>query len=81
MLRLSRAAWRRRPALAAAGISPDYLNAHFAQLATVTADEATTSFRELIAPAALTIVATGSAADLVPALEGLGLNVTSTRVP
>src|SRR5699024_279840 len=61
--------------LAASGLHPDYLNRHFADLAKVTAEEATAAFRQLIDPAQLTVAVTGAAAELVPALEGLGLEV------
>lgn len=61
--------------LAASGLHPGYLNRHFADLAKVTAEEATAAFRQLIDPAQLTIAVTGAAAELVPALEGLGLDV------
>lgn len=62
--------------LAGSGLSPEYLNTHFAQLSRVTAEEATAAFRELIDPAGLTIAVTGAAAELVPAVEQLGLQVS-----
>lgn len=62
-------------ALAGSGLHPDYLNAHFADLARVTAGEATQAFRDVITPEELTIVATGAATELTPALEALGLSV------
>ncbi|WP_040284105.1 M16 family metallopeptidase [Tessaracoccus massiliensis] len=67
--------------LAASGLGPEYLNAHFAQLAAVTAEEATAAFREVIDPGALTIAVTGEAAELVPALEQLGLAVSLRPAP
>lgn len=60
-------------ALAGSGIGPDYLNEHFAALKLVTADSATAAFREVVDPTQLTIAVTGAAAELVPALEQLGL--------
>ncbi|MDO5676384.1 MAG: pitrilysin family protein [Propionibacteriaceae bacterium] len=62
--------------LAGSGLSPEYINAHFADLAQVTAEEATAAFREVVNPEQLTIAVTGAAAELVPALEGLGLSVS-----
>ncbi len=67
--------------LAGSGLGPDYLNAHFAQLAGVTAEQATVAFREVIDPAQLTIAVTGAAAELVPELEGLGLEVSLRPAP
>lgn len=67
--------------LAGSGLSPDYLNEHFAELATVTAKQATEAFRDVIDPAALTIAVTGAADDLVPALEALGLQVSLRPTP
>lgn len=59
--------------LAGSGMDPGYVNDHFAELATVDADVATAAFREVIDPGRLTIAVTGAAAELVPALEQLGL--------
>ena len=67
--------------LAGSGLGPDYLNEHFADLAAVTAEQATAAFREVIDPAQLTIAVTGAAADLMPALEGLGLEVSLRPAP
>lgn len=60
-------------ALAAAGLTTDYLAQHFADLARVTADDATAAFRETITPERLTIAVTGDAGEIVPALTALGL--------
>ncbi|GAA4888682.1 pitrilysin family protein [Tessaracoccus lubricantis] len=60
-------------ALAGAGIGPGYLDDHFNVLQRVTTEEATEAFRQVVDPAQLTIAVTGAAAELVPALERLGL--------
>lgn len=67
--------------LAGSGLSPTYLGEHFAALATVTAEEATAAFRELIRPDELTIAVTGEGTELVPSLERMGLEVSLRPTP
>lgn len=61
-------------ALAAAGLDPGYLNRHFAQLAGVTAEQATEALRDCVQPARLTVAVAGDAEALIPALAGVGLS-------
>lgn len=60
-------------ALAAAALRPDFMNRHFADLLTVTADDATDAFRTEVTPERTAVVVAGRADAVVPALEGLGL--------
>lgn len=60
-------------ALAAAGLAPGYLHAHFAQLARVTPGEATAAWRDVVSPDQVTIAVSGDADSLLPALARLGL--------
>lgn len=63
-------------AMAAAGMSPLWINAHQARLATVGPEEATGAFIDQVDPAALTTVICGDADQLVPALNARGLITT-----
>lgn len=60
-------------ALAAAGLEPEFMNHHFADLAAVTPGEATEAFRANLAPESLSVAVMGDASALVPALAAVGL--------
>ena len=60
-------------ALAAAGLDPDYLNRHFADLEAVSAPEVTQTFTSAVSPERLTVAIGGDASQLVPALATVGL--------
>lgn len=61
-------------AMAAAGMRPDWVNTHQSRVATVTADQATAAFAEVVRPEALGVVLCGNAEQLVPALAAEGLS-------
>lgn len=60
-------------ALAAAGLLPSYMNDHFASLTRVTADDATSAFRQEVSTGRAAVAVAGDAEQLVPALEEIGL--------
>lgn len=60
--------------LRAAGHDTGFLKDHFEALATVTPDEATQAFRELVTSENLVIAVTGRAEQIVPELEVVGLS-------
>lgn len=59
-------------ALVAAGLTPSYLEEHFARVQEVSADQATTAYLELISPERLTIAITGVGEMLMRALDSVG---------
>lgn len=59
-------------ALVAAGLTPSYLDDHFAKIQEVSAGDATAAYRDLISPEGLTIALTGIAEDLMQALDSVG---------
>lgn len=63
-------------AMAGAGMSPLWINAHQARIATIRADEASQAFIDRVDPSALTTVICGDAEQLVPALNARGLITT-----
>ncbi|GAA2178285.1 pitrilysin family protein [Brooklawnia cerclae] len=59
--------------LAAAGMSPDWVNAHQERVSGITAEQANASFIGTVRPEALSVVVCGDAERLVPGLAQAGL--------